>query len=259
MTERVQLAYEEKGMGRPVVLLHGFCGSTRYWDRVVPLLSDSFRVITVDLRGHGRSEVPDSPYTIEAMADDVAGLLTSLQLDQPPVLLGHSLGGYVTLAVAENVAASLGAYGLIHSTAYPDAEQAKANRDKTIAAIRDQGMVPFIDGLIPKLFAPAHVESMGDHVQAAKVIGYATAPQGAMHTAAAMRDRPDRNHVLLQENLPVLLVAGEQDQLIPVGKTFSVQGVHLTPVRIPEAGHMSMYEAPEALADAIKTFVEQLA
>lgn len=255
MTDHIQLAYEQVGEGRPLVLVHGFCGSSAYWNKVREPLGSSYCVITPDLRGHGRSEAPDVPYTIEGMADDLADLIQQLQLDKP-VLLGHSLGGYVTLAFVEKYSHLLSGFGLIHSTAFPDNEQGRANRNKAIASIQETGMEPFIDGLIPKLFAPEHLDTMSDSVQAAKHIGYATSPVGAIHTAEAMRDRVDRHHVLREAALPILLVAGGKDLIIPLDKAFSVQGDHISPVQLEQAGHMSMQEAPDALSRTIIEFVQ---
>ncbi|MDF2667967.1 MAG: alpha/beta hydrolase [Paenibacillus sp.] len=254
MTSPIQLAYEDSGAGRPLLLVHGFCGSSAYWKDTTKLLQASYRVIAPDLRGHGRSEAPDVRYTVEMMADDLAALVERLELNKP-VLLGHSLGGYVALAFAEKYPELLAGYGLIHSTARPDDEQGKANRNKAIETIKEKGIESFIDGLIPKLFAPDHLETMQEHVQASIDIGYITKPEGAIHTAEAMRDRPDRNKVLRDASLPVLLVAGGKDQIIPAEKTFSVQAAHITQARIDQAGHMSMMEAPDVLANIITQFV----
>jgi pimeloyl-ACP methyl ester carboxylesterase len=250
----ITLAYEEQGAGRPVVLLHGFCGSSRYWERVVPLLADRFRVITPDLRGHGESEAPEGVCSMEAFAGDIVGLLDALDLEQA-VVLGHSLGGYVTLALAEAYPERLSGFGLIHSTAFPDTEEGKKNRENGIRAIREQGIGAFVEGLVPKLFAPEHLISMTDAVERAKEIGRGTSPVGAAATQEGMRQRPDRNRVLEQTQVPVLLVAGSRDQVVPVEKTFSVSRETITQVRLDQAGHMSMYEAPEQLAAVIADFL----
>ncbi|WP_135555263.1 alpha/beta fold hydrolase [Paenibacillus cymbidii] len=255
------IAYREYGLaapGRPaLVLLHGFCGSAAYWDEVVPMLGDERRIVVPDLRGHGDSEAPEGPYSTEAMADDIASLLGGL-LTEPAVVLGHSLGGYVTLALAERYPEQLAAFGLIHSTAYPDDEKGKAGRDKSMATIREQGIGPFVEGLVPKLFAPPHLESMSDDVQDAIDIGYGTSANGAIATLQAMKDRIDRNHVLSGSRKPVLLVAGVADGIIPPERTFSASGEQIRRHTILGAGHMSLMEAPEELAQVIASFLTTL-
>ncbi|QRG69379.1 alpha/beta fold hydrolase [Brevibacillus choshinensis] len=254
----LEIAYREEGSDKKetVVLLHGFCGSSGYWSKILPALSQSYRVLAVDLRGHGGSAAPDEPYTMERFAEDLSLLVDKLELG-PIHLFGHSLGGYVTLAFAQKYADKLKSFGLIHSTGYPDDEAAKANRDKGAENIRENGMEPFIKALVPKLFAPGHVSTMPEDVQVAKEIGFATKPTGAIQTLKGMRDRDDRNEVLQNTKLPVLLVAGREDQIIPSEKTFIVNGPNVEQVLLSNSGHMGMLEEPEAMADAIVRFVSK--
>ncbi|MFH5186034.1 alpha/beta fold hydrolase [Paenibacillus sp. TAB 01] len=240
--EGVELAYKEQGKGQAVVLLHGFCGSSAYWDKLLPLLPDDIRVIAPDLRGHGESTAPEGPYPMEAFAADIVQLFGKLDMGKP-ILLGHSLGGYITLALAEKQPELLKAFGLIHSTGTPDSEEAKEGRLKGIQTIQEQGLPAFIDGLIPKLFAPAHLESMPEAVQEAKRIGLATSPDGAKASLEGMRTRPDRNDVLRQTKLPVLLVAGEHDKIVPPERAFAASGEAAVQRKLDGVGHMSMMES----------------
>jgi 3-oxoadipate enol-lactonase len=255
--KEIEMSYEDQGNGETIVLLHGFCGSSAYWKNVIPVLSQNYRVITPDLRGHGRSEVPLDTYSMEQMADDVKHLLDELQVSDA-VMFGHSLGGYVTLAFAEKYPEVLTGFSLIHSTARPDDTAGKEGRLKAIGSIEDDGIKPFIDSLIPKLFAPDPIESMLEAVEYTKQIGYQTKPEGAIHTLEGMRERLDRNHVLRTSKVPILLVAGEKDQIIPVSKTFSVEGSHITPMKLKDVGHMSMLEAPKELTAIMENFLQTL-
>ncbi|WP_152396721.1 alpha/beta fold hydrolase [Paenibacillus guangzhouensis] len=251
------LFYKVQGEGNPIVLLHGFCGSSDYWEAVIPLLAQDYQVITPDLRGHGQSAVIGASFGIEDMAQDIVALLDQRGIARA-VLFGHSLGGYITLAFAEQHAARLQGFSLVHSTANPDAEQARENRLKAVKTIEEEGIQPFVDGLVPKLFAPAHVASMAEQVEKAKQIGYGTAPAGATGASLAMRARPDRNHVLQETQHPVLIVAGEQDQIVPPDKAFTVQGAHIEQAVIPAAGHMSMMETPDKLVPVLRSFLQRV-
>src|SRR4051812_31572018 len=102
----IRLAFEDHGNGEALVLLHGLCGSSAYWDKVIPELSKHYRVITPDLRGHGESGVSDEAYVMNTMANDISELLEKLFISQA-IIFGHSLGGYVTLAFAEFYPAKL--------------------------------------------------------------------------------------------------------------------------------------------------------
>ncbi|WP_379131371.1 alpha/beta fold hydrolase [Paenibacillus sp. sgz500958] len=253
--EGSDICFKEEGEGEALVLLHGFCGSSEYWEKLVPHLSGRFRVITPDLRGHGSSDAPLRAYTIEQMADDVLALLDGLELPKV-TLLGHSLGGYIALSFAQRHASRLNSFGLIHSTGYPDSEEAKEKRLASVSTIQNQGITAFVDALVPGLFAPSSREHTPQLVDRVKEIGYKTPPQGAVGSALAMRERPDRRDVISASELPVLLVAGAEDGLVPSEKTFTSDKRNVTQAIISGAGHMSMFEAPERLAEVIKDFMK---
>ncbi|MBT2655743.1 alpha/beta hydrolase [Bacillus sp. ISL-18] len=249
------ISYIDQGKGQPIILLHGFCGSSAYWSEVVPVLSEYYRVIAPDLPGHGDSKTHLENYSIEDIADILKEFLDKLNIGQA-AMFGHSLGGYITLAFAEKYSQSLSCFSLVHSTAYPDSEEAKKGRTANIEKVNHEGIKTLIDGLVPKLFSPEHLNE--EYVETAKQIGYRTPPEGAIHTLGAMRDRPDRNSVLESTSLPVLLIAGEQDQIIPSEKTFSVSKANIKQTIIKDSGHMSMYEHPRELIAAIKDFMDTI-
>ncbi|MFD1954161.1 alpha/beta fold hydrolase [Paenibacillus thailandensis] len=245
----------QPGVRKPVaVLLHGYCGSSAYWERVVPLLAGGIRIIAPDLRGHGLSGTAEEEGgTIEMYAQDAAEMIERLDIGKA-YLLGHSLGGYIALAVAELYAGKLAGFGLIHSTPLPDSEEAKAGRDKAVATIRGQGVSAFVEGLVPKLFAPSVRSERADDLERALAIGRGTSGLGAVQAAIAMRSRPDRTGTLTRLDMPVLLVAGKQDGVVPPEKTFMSEGPGVTPVMLDNAGHMGMYEEPDKLAEAVLSF-----
>jgi pimeloyl-ACP methyl ester carboxylesterase len=249
------IAYIDQGEGKPIVLLHGFCGSSRYWEHVIPALSDSCRVIAPDLPGHGQSGPLKGSSTIENLSDQVKNLLDELNL-QAVTMFGHSLGGYITLAFAEKYSSQLNGFSLIHSTAFPDSEEAKKGRLANIEKVNQSGIYSLIDGLVPKLFSPDNQDE--NYVGAAMEIGYTTSAEGAIDALNAMKDRPDRNQVLEASTMPVLLIAGEQDQIIPAEKTFSVSKANIKQTIIKDSGHMSMYENPHDLIKVIQDYLSTI-
>jgi 3-oxoadipate enol-lactonase len=248
------IAFKEMGKGEPIVFLHGFCGSVTYWDKVAPMLSSDFHVILIDLRGHGNSKASDDPFTIEDMAKDIKEVLETLQIGQF-YLFGHSLGGYITLSFVEHYPEKLKGYGLIHSTSFPDSEEAKEARINSARSIEKNGIQPFIDGLIPKLFSDDSLLNLKGEVENTRKVGYSTNSKAAQQTLIAMKARPDRTIVLENKSIPVLLVAGDQDKIIPLDKAFSVEANHVFTKIIAESGHMSMLEKPNSLIEAIREFL----
>ncbi|MDM5337609.1 alpha/beta hydrolase [Fictibacillus enclensis] len=253
--DKRKLAYIDEGKGEAIVLLHGFCGSHEYWEEVVPKLAKEYRVIAPDLRGHGKSSVSDSACAVEDFSEDIKDLLGHLGLDKV-TMLGHSLGGYITLAFADHQSNRLKGYGLIHSTAFPDDEAGRLKRDRTIEQIQEKGIESVIDQLVPNLFAPD--TPLSDKIEKAKRIGYETPPEGAIAASVAMKNRPNRNDVLQNSNIPVLLVAGESDQVVPPEKTFSVSKENIIQSTLQGAGHMGMYEATDNLIEEIMAFMKKI-
>ncbi|MGE7184694.1 alpha/beta fold hydrolase [Peribacillus sp. NPDC006672] len=253
MTENSKLSYIDTGKGNKTLLfIHGFCGSHEYWRNIIAELKDEYRVVAVDLRGHGASEEIGASFSIVDMAADIASFMEEQGIGQV-YMFGHSLGGYITLAFAERFPGKLSGFSLIHSTALPDDEAGKEGRLKSVGKIEMDGIPAFIDGLVPKLFA----NSNDPNIEHTKEIGYKTSESGAIGSLHAMRNRTDRNHVLKETKLPVLLVAGEKDKVIPAEKTFSVKGSHIYEVILEGSGHMGMLEAPSRLAEEIIRYVEK--
>lgn len=249
----VKLSYSDRGQGVPLMFLHGFCGSRDYWEDLVPLLEKERRVITPDLRGHGKSGMPsEEPQSIEQMASDVHMLAEELALGSF-FLFGHSMGGYISLAYAERWPGDLAGLSLIHSTAYPDDEMGKKGRTESIMTVREKGIAPFVSRLVPNLFA----DPGSPYIEKALKIGEMTSPQGAIGALEAMRERPARHEALKNPDVPVLLVAGELDRIVPPEKMFSVSGPHIEQAVLKGCGHMGMFENPALLAERILSFTDR--
>jgi pimeloyl-ACP methyl ester carboxylesterase len=256
-TRSTEVSFYDEGHGDPIVLIHGFAGSKQYWEKIIPQLMNEYRVIALDLPGHGESEMVKDRYSIEDMASTVKELLDQLGLEKV-TLFGHSLGGYITLAFAELYPHYLKGFSLVHSTANPDSDEAKEARENNAKKIQEEGAGPFIEGLSLKLFSPENTEVNAKEIEETVKIGMMTKVEGLVSALMAMKDRPERNKVLEETKLPVLLIAGEQDQIIPPEKTFTVSKQNIEKRVIQNAGHMSMYEQPEELVKVMKDFLAKI-
>lgn len=265
----IDMVYEECGVGKEksIVLLHGFCGSSHYWHKVCPLLSDSYHIIMPQLRGHGETSVPEGVYTMEMMAEDILALLDMLKVDKT-VMLGHSLGGYVALAFAEKYMDRLSGLGLIHSTAFPDTEEQLRKRLGDIDAIREAGIAAYVTELVPKLFPRSKLGKLREEVEEMIEIGLKMKPEGAISTLKGMMIRPDRSAILTNAPFPILLVAGTEDEVIPVEATYSVTDdhsfestygyPHISENTFEGVAHLSLVEVPDQLSRVIASYLTTL-
>ncbi|WP_114571224.1 alpha/beta fold hydrolase [Exiguobacterium flavidum] len=227
-----------------LTLIHGFCGGPGYFDKVKGRLERSFDVTLLTLPGHDGADA--GPEMIEEFA---ACVLESIsEEDEKPVLIGHSFGGYITASIVASHPEKLSGFGLVYSTGRPDTDEAKQKRDANIKIIQEQGIRPFVDGMIPGLFADDADATVVEH---ARDIGYETSEEGAIRALKAMRDRDDYVDALSEAKIPGLLIRGEEDDLIPEERAFAPDGEHLTKV-VTKSGHMGMLEDPDAFCEAIE-------
>ncbi|HMJ69696.1 MAG TPA: alpha/beta hydrolase [Cyclobacteriaceae bacterium] len=240
------------GSGRPVVLLHGFCETNQVWGVFANLLSQRCQLIIPDLPGFGASELPQVPFTIDNIAERLWQWLNELGIKNP-VIIGHSLGGYVTLAMTNQRPEAVPGFCLFHSTAKPDTAEKKQSRDKVIAFVNKNGVAPFIDTYVPGLFFRKDSPSMKEVFP----IAYSTTAGTLVAYAAAMRDRPDRRKLLEDFNGPLLMIAGEKDDIIPLD-TLMDQAVLPKKGRLSilsDTGHMGMLESTNRSVEIVTQFV----
>jgi pimeloyl-ACP methyl ester carboxylesterase len=245
------LHYKEHGEGPVLILIHGFCESLEIWDNLIPDLSVHFRVIAIDLPGFGKSPILKSELTLKAVAKKVLELINSLDI-QKCVVIGHSLGGYVGLAMCEENPDIIQGLCLFHSTASSDTEEKKLNRDKVIEFVEKNGVYPFVETFVPVLFHQKSQESLDIvHKIASKT------PKNTIITySRAMRDRKEMISFLTTFSKKTLFIAGENDTIIL--KSTLEEQVKLIPngklVTLAATGHMGMYEDEKQSLQALKDF-----
>jgi 3-oxoadipate enol-lactonase len=243
----IQLAYDRRGQGAPLVLLHGFPLDHHLWDDVVPLLEDTFDMILPDLRGFGESTTVESLYTMDDYAGDIAGLLDQLAI-QKAAMVGHSMGGYVALAFARLYPERVSGLGLVSSQVLADAPERKEGRYKSAAEVSENGIGSVVATMTPKFTADERLQSY------ARASMERQPPAGYVGALKAMAERADSTALLSSFNFPVVVIHGDSDALIPIDRAREVKAVlpqaHL--VEISGAGHMPMMEAKEQTATALK-------
>ncbi|MEI9919028.1 MAG: alpha/beta hydrolase [Bacteroidota bacterium] len=240
------------GEGKPVVLLHGFCESNQIWGVFANLIAQKSQVIIPDLPGFGSSKLPSTQISIDSVADILWQWLDSISV-KDPIIVGHSLGGYVSLAMTNQRPDSVSGFSLFHSTAKADSSEKKANRDKTIAFVNKNGVAPYIDTFVPGLFFNKEHPTMKD----VYAIAHSTPAPTLVAYAAAMRDRPERRKILDDFDKPILIIAGEKDEIIPLD-TLMDQAIQLRKGRLSilsDTGHMGMLESTNRCVEIVTQFI----
>jgi pimeloyl-ACP methyl ester carboxylesterase len=253
------LFYRDEGKGNAIVLLHGYLESSEIWGGFGEELSKHFRVISLDLPGHGKSSPVCESQTIEIMADSVKAVLEHLEIGRA-VIVGHSMGGYVTLAFAEIFPEKTLAYCLFHSHALADSDEKKLNREREIDLVKSGKKTLIINTNIPRTFANDNIDRLANEVKRAIEIGLNTKDEGIICALHGMKSRPDRQRVLRESSMPVMIIAGRKDNVIPFGlyeQHFSL--ADQTEVLILEnSGHMGFIEETQKSLEGIRKFVNKV-
>ncbi len=241
---------------RCVVLLHGYLESLLVWEEFVPLLYKRVRVVTLDLPGHGISEVKGEVHTKEFLADTVADGLRALGIERC-TLVGHSMGGYVALAFLERHPEMLDGLVLLSSTPNADTPEKAENRRREIALVR-AGKKDALARVAPAAgFAPENRRRMQDEVEDLTEQVFITEDEGIIALLNGMIARKDRNELLRESSVPQLFILGCHDGYIPAEAAEAMIAAHpqAQVVRLENSGHMGFLEEPEATAQALLQFI----
>lgn len=253
--KNINISFTDNGKGKAVVFLHGFLEDKSIWDSCVEQLANSTtRVITIDLLGHGATDCLSYVHTMEEMAEAVEAVLKHLKI-RKAYFVGHSLGGYVSLAYAENNPDNLKGLCMFHSSARADSADKKKDRDRAIQVVKKNKNL-FINEAIPNLFntnyKPFEIE-----ISQIKKIALATSKQAVVAALEGMKIRLDREIILNFAPYPVLYIIGKHDNILPYKDL-------IKQARLPElgsyvlfenVGHAGFIEDETATIKALKVFL----
>ena len=250
----IPVYYSISGNGFPIIFLHGFNENITIWDSILTPISKKYQCICIDIPGFGKSPLPTN-LTLKYMADAVHRIIEQLELIKP-IIIGHSMGGYVLLELVHHYPDLFSGSGLFHSTAIPDTNERKANRLKTIEFLDHNPVAPFFKIFIEGLFAPQNLKLK--YIKQAEAIICKTHKNSAIAGVKAMLERTDRTELLKQSHMPWLLIAGQSDQLIPV-EQIAIQASYCQRAMIEilyNSGHLGMIEEPEKSSEIILKFAK---
>ncbi|MCO6499006.1 MAG: alpha/beta hydrolase [Vicingus serpentipes] len=252
----INVSFTDKGKGKAVVFLHGFLENQSIWKYFSEQLSKTQRVITVDLLGHGNTDCLSYVHTMEEMAEAVQSVLDYLKL-RKYFLVGHSLGGYVSLALAEAHPDQIKGLVLFHSTAKADSTTKKKDRERAIKVVK-RNITIFIKESIPNLFNVKY-KPYNRGIAIITKEALKMSKQGVIAALEGMKIRLDREIILKFAPYPVLYIIGKEDNILSYQDLIAQvqlagQGNHIL---LDKVGHMGFIEAKAETYKAIKQFVDQ--
>jgi pimeloyl-ACP methyl ester carboxylesterase len=255
---QADIAYDDHGIGLPVIFLHAFPLNRTMWSDLMPALLNEqrFRLVALDWRGFGESEINTNRSTMELLADDVAALMDALGMQQA-VLCALSMGGYVAFAFLRKYPERV--RGLILADTRPGADSAegKTNREKVARLAEEQGSGAIADLQIPNLLSNDTRQHHPDVEARVREMINAATPSGIAAASRGMAARIDSSDQLSRIGCPTLVLVGEHDGLTPptVARDYAtgIPGAHFAV--IPQAGHLSNLEQPSAFLQVVREFL----
>ncbi|MFB3389996.1 alpha/beta fold hydrolase [Flavobacterium sp. LAR06] len=250
--KKTKISYTDSGEGNTIVFLHGFLENKKMWQEYVSFFSKQFRIITIDLLGHGESDCLGYVHTMEENANAVQEVLASLKIEKA-IVLGHSMGGYVGLAFAELYPQHIQKLVLLNSTSKEDSAEKKVNRTRAIKAVK-QNYVSFVSLAIANLFSENNRTRLVSEIEKVKEEALKTSLQGIVASLEGMKIRKDREILLHENKFPVLLILGKNDPVLNYEDSLSQ--IEDTTVELVsfEDGHMSHIENKEELKPILQEF-----
>ncbi len=250
--KNANIHYTVSGSGETVVLLHGFLEHIYMWQDIILALSQTSKVIAIDLLGHGKTDSIGYIHTIEDQAHLVRHVLKEQQCTRGS-LVGHSMGGYVALAFAEIYPELTHRIVLLNSTAYPDSEEKKINRDRAINAVKYNAQT-FIKMAIVNLFTPINQVAYKAQVHKVTQEALKTPVQGIIAALEGMKIRKDRTHLYQNKAFSFLMILGKEDPAIPYQSLLSqTKGTDVL-VKKLDGGHMSHIIFKKKVISLLKEF-----
>ncbi len=255
--KKARIFFNSSGTGKTIVLLHGFTESMAIWDKFSRALSKEFRVITIDLPGHGKSENVAKVHTMELLADVVKAVLNACKVSEC-MMVGHSMGGYVTLAFAKKYPKLLTGFCIFHSHCFADSAEDRKNRQRTIRLI-DKYKSGFITAFIPGLFPEKVQKKYAKEINLLIKRANTMTKEGIIAALEGMMVRNDQSGFLKKTKLPVLFILGLKDSKAPLPRLWEMVSLPLNSetLILRDSGHMGYIENPKETLEAIRHFAQK--
>lgn len=246
--------YTDEGKGTTIVLLHGFLENSTMWNAIKPVLLKRNRVVCIDLLGHGQTECFGYVHTMDLMAEVVSEVLQQLKIRRS-IFVGHSMGGYVALAIAEQFPDNVKGLCLLNSTSRADSPERIELRNRAIEAVKTN-YSNLVRMSISNLFRPKNRTLFQEEIKIVKKEALKTPLQGYIAAQEGMKLRFDREALLHFSPYPKLMIIGMKDPVLnPEDLSDQIKGTEVDKIELPD-GHMSHIENQQEVIIALQEFVK---
>lgn len=255
--KKIKVKYSDSGKGRVIVLIHGFLGSHEVWADLSRSLSKKFRVIAIDLPGHGETPCIGYYHSMELLAQSIKAVLDKIKVRRY-VLAGHSIGGYAVLAFAELFPENVSGLCLMNSSAYADTDEKKKNRDKAIRLVKKEHR-HYVSEVVDSLFAPELRPKLKTELSKVKRIAERISKQSIINSLEGMKERKSRDLILKFADYPILFIIGKKDSVVNYQTMYPQMGLCKYPsvLMLDDSAHMSFLEFPADTFKQLEAFANR--
>lgn len=253
--KNANIFYTDKGKGTAIVLIHGFLENATMWDKITPELTKRNRVITLDLLGHGQSDCLGYIHSMDLFAETINFVLKHLKI-RKYILVGHSLGGYISLAFSKMNPNNIKGLCLLNSTSYEDSEERKKirNRANKLVTNNFENMVKMS---VSNLFFQENASKFKDEINQVKTEALQTSLQGYIAAQEGMKIRPNSNQFLKEATFKKLIIIGEKDPVLNAENSIEEAKFTNSEYVVLPSGHMTHIENKDELIAILKDFVKK--
>ncbi|WP_108804651.1 alpha/beta fold hydrolase [Aquimarina sp. Aq107] len=251
----IEINYHVSGKGSPLVFLHGFLENLTMWDQIISYFSNTHTCITIDLLGHGKTNCLGYIHKMEDMAEAVDSVIRHITKDQL-VLIGHSMGGYVSLSYLDLFPQKLLGLVLLNSTSFPDSEERKINRSRAIDIVK-KNPGAYTSMAIANLFAEENRIKYRTEIEKIKNEASKNPLQGIIAALEGMKIRKDHTETLMKFNKPKIIFAGKKDPVLSYQQNLKESKLCNTDFTSFNGGHMSYIENKVDLLKSLDHFLSK--
>ncbi len=250
--------YDSEKGDKTIVLLHGYLETLYIWDEFIHLINKEFRVITMDLPGHGLTGTAPGINTVGYSAETVLRVMDRCRVEKATIA-GHSMGGYIALEFAARFPSRLDSLVLMHSLPWADTTQKAEERRAEMGIIEAGKLAAIVKKAVLKCYADVNLTRCKRKIDETVEIAETHEPQGIIASLRGMMTRPDNESVIKNLKIPLLMFFGEKDKYITLDKA-STAGSLLpgtTAVFLKNSGHNGFIEEPEVVSEILINFIKR--